>query len=54
MQISVGDRVEPFTLAHEAGGTIDLADHLGRERIVLLCPTSTAPFRETGASCTKS
>ena len=36
MQISVGDRVEPFMLAHEAGGTIDLADHLGRERIVLL------------------
>ena len=35
-KISVGDRVEPFTLPYEAGGTIDLADHLGRNRIVLL------------------
>ncbi|WP_419163713.1 redoxin domain-containing protein [Candidatus Palauibacter sp.] len=36
MKMSVGDRVEPFTLPYEAGQTIDLADHLGRERIVLL------------------
>ena len=36
MQVSVGDRVAPFSLPYEAGGAIDLADHLGRERIVLL------------------
>ena len=36
MKISVGDRAEPFTLPYEAGGTIDLGDYLGRDRIVLL------------------
>ena len=35
MSISVGDRAEPFALPYEPGGTIDLADHLGRDRIVL-------------------
>ena len=36
MKISIGDRVEPFTLPYEAGGAIDLGDYLGRNRIVLL------------------
>lgn len=36
MTISVGDRVEPFALPYEAGKQINLADHLGREPIVLL------------------
>lgn len=36
MQISVGDHVEAFALPFEPGGTIDLADHLGSEPIVLL------------------
>lgn len=36
IKISVGDRVEPFTLPYEAGGTIDLGDYLGRDRVVLL------------------
>jgi peroxiredoxin len=36
MKISVGDRAEPFTLPYEDGGTIDLGDHLGRDKIVLL------------------
>lgn len=34
--VRVGDRAAPFTLPYEAGGTVDLGDHLGRERIVLL------------------
>ena len=36
MSISVGDRATPFKLPYEAGEAIDLADVLGRERIVLL------------------
>ncbi len=34
--MSIGDRATPFTLPYEAGSTIDLADYLGRDRIVLL------------------
>ena len=36
MKVSVGDQAAPFALPYEAGGTVDLADSLGRERIVLL------------------
>ena len=55
MTISVGDRAEPFAIPYEPGGTIDLADHLGRDRIVLLfyplafssvCTTELCRFRD--------
>lgn len=59
MKVSVGDTAAPFALPYEAGGTVDLADSLGRERIVLLffpfaftsvCTTEMCRFRDDWAS----
>ena len=36
MTLEVGDRAEPFELPFQPGQMMDLADHLGRDRIVLL------------------
>lgn len=36
MTIAVGDSAPSFELQHRPGETIDLGDHLGREKVVLL------------------
>ena len=59
MKVSVGDQAAPFALPYEAGGTVDLADSLGNERIVLLffpfaftsvCTTELCRFRDDWAA----
>jgi glutaredoxin-dependent peroxiredoxin len=36
MSIRTGDAAKPFTLPHKPGETVDLSEHIGREKIVLL------------------